>query len=311
MRRISSGQGKTTKNVQEEPDFYMIAEQFPLEKSADVNEKDKEQVLKKADAPFSGNHQTEYLGGKSSENGDEDIPLVPRKAAATDTESMSTHRWDPFCERDSTNPPHREEADHEASLYYQNVGNIPTYPTNFSSHSHSFASAGTTKAKKEDEDQAELTVKEAMNHDSLPASNYQLASHCGSLHAAHHEVGLNTYHSSINQYAAGSSHQAAAAAAGYYCPQPQHSQQHYANNNNMLNYGYWYRDPDHSYSNYHSAQGLVQGQGHAQLQSANTAQLNYPAQGFHNHNTPLPGFSPLKPSFKEYEEESIVAKPPN
>ena len=320
-----------------EPDFYLIARQFPLEKSADVPKKDKEKVLKKAEEPFSGWQKTEYLddfdlGGDSPVYKDDCNLLLTRKPAApdVDVESVSDHQWDPFGQRDSTHPPRHDAAvnQYDGSTANQSTKSLDQFP----SFASSFASTGADRgeAKKEDEDQAGSSVQEAINYDPIPVSNQQLSQHrgrgysdpipasnqqlgshgCHYMHPAHREESRYYGSSNFNRYAAGegTSHQAAAA-AGYYYHQPQYySQQHnvYNNtNNNMFNYDQWYRNPH--YSTYYSSQGLAQAQGYAQPQGANTAQLHCPAQGVrnHNHNSPLPSFfSPMKSGLKEDESES-------
>eukprot|EP00984_Skeletonema_dohrnii_P002425 scaffold835_cov72-Skeletonema_dohrnii-CCMP3373.AAC.2 len=73
MRRVSPGQGKVTPNMHSEPDFYTIAKQYPLEKSADVGKKE--------------------------------------SAAAAAVPSMESsqpnHHWDPYYQRGPTIPPHQ------------------------------------------------------------------------------------------------------------------------------------------------------------------------------------------------------------
>jgi hypothetical protein len=91
MRRIPSGQSKSTPNTNEEPDLYVIAEQYPLEKSADVARK---------------------------------------AAAAPDMESLSNHQWDPY-QHYSTLPPQPQlDAPYAAAAvnWYEgnNIVNQPT-----------------------------------------------------------------------------------------------------------------------------------------------------------------------------------------
>jgi hypothetical protein len=89
MRRMPSGQGRATPDAINEPDFYTIAKQSPLEKSDCVPEKDKEQVQEKAEAPSPGRQTTEFLGDESSKNEGEDIPLAARAAFGTESPSHS------------------------------------------------------------------------------------------------------------------------------------------------------------------------------------------------------------------------------
>jgi len=181
MRRITSGRGKATPNTHattnkdEEPDLYVIAEQYPLEKSADV----------------------------------------ARKAAAvpdTDMESLSNHQWDPY-QHYSTLPPQRQlDAPHAAAAvvnwYEGNIANQPTtsvgpFPvsnyhfdapyaaaaavnwyegnnntanqlTTSVGQYHSFASAGVgnVAARKEGDDQTKLSAQDEMNYGPFPVSNY-------------------------------------------------------------------------------------------------------------------------------------------
>jgi len=305
MRRVAPGQGKATPNIHEEPDFYLIAQQFPLEKSANVPKKDKEKVLKKDEAPpFSERQKTDYLGDfdlgdETSLYEDDDIPPVARKAAPPDMESISNHQWDPFDQSDFVNPPphHREASRSAAENQYD--GNAANQFTKSLGQLHSFASAATDRGEpgtKEGQDQAESSVQEEMNYDPIPfsnhhldyshrdrgysdpfpVSNHQLGLHSGysSMHPAHQEVDTNQYYgSNVNQYAAGSA-LPAAAVGGFYYSQPHHSQQHDAHSyNNMFNDDYWYRN--NYYNNYYSAQGLDQGHPPSQQpQGANTAQMN-------------------------------------
>jgi hypothetical protein len=273
MRRVSAGQGKATPNIDGEPDFYLIAQQFPLGKSDNVPEKDNERVLKKAEDLFSEGQQTESLG--DFDLGDFDL-------------------------RDDTS---------------------------------TFASTGANggeQGSKEGQDQAKSRAQqqEAINYDPIPLSNYRLDPHRDrgysdtfpvsnhqlglhssySMHPAHQEVDTNQYYgSNVNQYAAGNSHPAGAGAAaaaggGYNYSQPHHyqQQQYDPHSYEMFDHDYWYRN--RYYNNYYRTQGLVQCS--AQPQGANTAQINYPAQGVRSHNLSRPDFSPVKLSSKEDKEAS-------
>jgi len=137
MRRIPSGQSKSTPNTNEEPDLYVIAEQYPLEKSADVARK---------------------------------------AAAAPDMESLSNHQWDPY-QHYSTLPPQQLDAPYAAAAvnWYEgnNIVNQPT--TSVGQYHHSFASAGvgTGVAKKEGDDQTiKSSAQDVMNYDPFPVSNH-------------------------------------------------------------------------------------------------------------------------------------------
>ena len=124
MRRVPPGQGKVTPNMHAEPDFYTIAEQYPLETAADVDvpNRDNQRPLKIANAsisiPSSGRQKSDRRSPSDFDRGDEvsvsdhkedDDPLLTRKATAPSMESMSNqHQWDPFDhEVDSAHfPPH-------------------------------------------------------------------------------------------------------------------------------------------------------------------------------------------------------------
>jgi hypothetical protein len=302
MRRVPKGQGKATPNMHSEPDFYLIAKQYPLENSADALKKENEKVLRLE---------------ATSECEDNYNPLLTRKAAAPNMESISQqHQWDPFDQEvDSTHSTHREAAP-EAAVNQYDAGNT-NQSNKHSSQSHSFASAGVDT--KEDEEQAESDVHEAMKYDPFPyqkqsgpgsyhdrgysdpfpVSNYQLGPHIGySMHPAHYEANMNRhYGSNVNQYAAFASQQAADA---YYYPQPHHSQsqQHDVHSDKQAsNYDYWRRHPYSYYNNHYSTQGVVRGD-NQEPHEAYTAQLHYPGQGGVCDQEQL-----LLPSFKEKEEE--------
>jgi len=98
MRRVSPGQGKVSPNMHVEPDFYTIAEQYPLETPADVPERDNRIPLKIVKAPISGSGQQKSerpsdfdFGDDISGYKDDDDPLLTRKAAAPSTEGMSSN----------------------------------------------------------------------------------------------------------------------------------------------------------------------------------------------------------------------------
>jgi len=323
MRRVTSGQGKATINIDEEPDFYLIAQQFPLGKSDKVPEKDNKRV--KAEALFSESQKTEYLGdfdleGETSWYQREDVPPVARTVTAPEMETMTHHQWDPFVQSDFVNPPQRAAAHKAAEI------NTTNQSTKSFGRFHSFASTdanGGEQGSKEGQDQAESSDLEAINCDPIPLSNYQLDPHRDrgysdpfpvsnhqlglhsgySMYPAHQEVHTNQYYgSNVNQYAAGKSHPAGAAAAagGYYYSQPHHYQQYDPRSYNMFGHDYWYRNRYNN--NYYRTQGLVQCS--AQPQGANMAQINYPAQGVRSHNLSRPDFSPVKLTSKEDKEAS-------
>ena len=320
MRRLSAGQGKSTPDALNEPDFYLIAKQYPLEKSpagAGVLEMDEEQVQKqkKEEAPFYGRQDTEYLDGESSKkNGDdeENVPNVAREAFGMENPS---HSFASFAD---------ESAD---------------------------GGVGGGGGSKEDKVQAESesSVQEVtMTYDcdlvSPMMPNNQGGSSRGhsSLHPSasdYHEVALILnqphYDTNVNQYAAArDSHQAAAvdvaaAAAGYYNynspPRPQYSQKQHDthNNNNKMfidyhhHYDCWYRNPyysNHSANANGLAQGYAQPPNHRGVHTHMASQLNYSAQSFHDRNPPsyVPDFSPLPLRHEqEDEEESVDAERPS
>mmetsp|Transcript_2736 Transcript_2736/g.4036 ORF Transcript_2736/g.4036 Transcript_2736/m.4036 type:complete len:502 (+) Transcript_2736:45-1550(+) len=324
MRRVSTGQGKVTPNMHSEPDFYLIAQQYPLETPADVPDRDNKRVVSKvAKASVSGRQKSQCpgdsdVGDEASGYKEDDDPLMTRKTAEPGMDGMSNqHQWDPFDQEiDSTHLHHQEAAPRAAMNHFFSLR----------SQSHSFASGGAKES--------ESNAQAAMNYDPFPYQqqsgsyrdrgysdpspmpNHRLGPHSAySMHPA--PARQEYYGSNVNQYAAGSSHQAAAAAGYYYPPQHHLSQsqqqqfhQHDAHSHHDMSqsHDYWYRNPN--YNNYHSAQGgqgLAQAQDYAQAPGANTTttQPHSPAQGDRNRNSPhpLPTFSPLK-SFQEDEGES-------
>eukprot|EP00984_Skeletonema_dohrnii_P021445 scaffold10714_cov168-Skeletonema_dohrnii-CCMP3373.AAC.1 len=264
-----------------EPDFYLIAQQYPLETTADVPDRDNKSVVSKvAKASVSGRQKSQCpgdsdVGDEASGYKEDDDPLMTRKAAEPSMDGMSNqHQWDPFDQEiDSAHHHHQEAAPRAAMNQFFSMR----------SQSHSFASGGTKES--------ELNAQAAMNYnpfpyqqqsgsgsyrdrgysDPSPMSNHRLGPH--SAYSMHPAPARQEYYSSnINQYAAGSSHQAAAAAGYYYPPQHHHSQsqqqqfhQHDAHSHHDMSHDYWYRNPNNN--NYHSAQG---GQGPAQAPGANT-----------------------------------------
>mmetsp|Transcript_34232 Transcript_34232/g.51326 ORF Transcript_34232/g.51326 Transcript_34232/m.51326 type:complete len:408 (+) Transcript_34232:2-1225(+) len=330
MRRVSPGQGKVTPNMHSEPDFYLIAQQYPLETPADVPDRDDKRVVSKvAKASVSGRQKSQCpgdsdVGDEASGYKEDDDPLMTRKAAEPSMDGMSNqHQWDPFDQEIHSAHPHHQEAAPRVAMN-QYVGNPANQFFSMRSQSHSFASGGTKES--------DSNAQSALNYDPFP---YQQQSGSGSYRdrgysdpspMPNHRLGPHSaysmhpaparqeyYSSNINQYAAGSSHQAAAAAGYYYPPQHHHSQsqqqqfhQHDAHSHHDMSHDYWYRNPN--YNTYHSAQGLAQAQGYAQAPGANTTtQPHSPAQGDRNRNSPdpLPTFSPIKlKSFQEDEGES-------
>eukprot|EP00985_Skeletonema_marinoi_P008989 scaffold4107_cov224-Skeletonema_marinoi.AAC.1 len=82
MRRVPKGQGKATPNMHAEPDFYLIAKQYPLENSAGVLKKENEKVSKRIQA-----HLSKRLEA-TSECEDNYNPLLTRNAPAPNMESI-------------------------------------------------------------------------------------------------------------------------------------------------------------------------------------------------------------------------------
>lgn len=317
MRRVPVGQGKTTPNMHAEPDFYLIAEQYPLEPSDDVPNRGNEKGLKTSKISVSGRQKSGFPGDFDPGNGASmytkgDDLLLTRKSAAPNMGSMSNqHRWDPFDTGVDSAHLHHPEA-------------------RPASQPQPFASMDGTK-------QAESNAQEEVNYDPLPVSYQHSGSHRyrGRGYSDpfpepnHHNMGPHSgysmqpsyrheyYGSNINQYATatatgvGGSH--SNQATGYYYP-PHHpqSQQHSVHSHNNMSNHYWYGNP--YYNNHHSAQaqGLAhaQAQGYPEAQGVNTAQQpqpHYPAQaqGHFNHNSArsLAPFSPVKYA-KEDEDKS-------
>ncbi|KAK1733695.1 heat shock factor family protein [Skeletonema marinoi] len=87
MRRVSTGQGKVTPNMHSEPDFYLIAQQYPLETPADVPDRDNKRVVSKvAKASVSGRQKSQCpgdsdVGDEASGYKEDDDPLMTRKTA--------------------------------------------------------------------------------------------------------------------------------------------------------------------------------------------------------------------------------------
>ncbi|KAL7492844.1 hypothetical protein ACHAWT_005387 [Skeletonema menzelii] len=331
MRRVPVGHGKVTPNMHTEPDFYLIAEQYPLEPSDDVPDRDNEKGLKPSKISVFGRQKSGFPGDLDLDNeasgyAKGDDLLLTRKTASPMMGSMSNqHQWDPFdAEVDSAHSLHPEAPPESAMNQYGDGGNPANHLfTKRTSQPQPFASMDGTK-------EAESNTQEEMNYDPLPVSYQRSGSHryrdrgysdpfpepnhhMPSYH--HHQ---EYYGSNINQYAAGSSHSHQAAGYYYFPPHHPHSQQHgvHSHHNNMSNhYWYWHGNPYHN--THHSAQGLAQAHGYPQAQGVNTAQpqphyhLHYQyldlaqAQGDFNRNSArsLAPFSPVKYA-KEDESDS-------
>ncbi|KAK1734136.1 heat shock factor family protein [Skeletonema marinoi] len=107
MRRVSPGQGKATPNMHSEPDFYTIAKQYPLEKSADVGKK-----------------ETAAAAVPSMES------------------SQPNHQWDPYYQRGPTIPPHQAAYAYAApSNQYDYTANQHTKSKSVSQYHSSSGSA--------------------------------------------------------------------------------------------------------------------------------------------------------------------------
>ena len=331
MRRVSPGQGKVTPNMNAEPDFYSIAEQFPLGDSADVdatnNGSGSERVLKRAGASFSESEKrkTQVFGLRNEALGYKDgggDPLLNSKAAAMER-MPHQHHWDPFDQPDAAYPPYHEGPPEAAVKNYDgNSINNPSRskePVDGRSDDGKTAALSDQEASKYDPlpyrqpQPRPISYSDRGYSDPFPTPTYLPHSNVGyAMHPSHHEYyrpGTN-----INQYAySGNSsnqqHVAAAAAAYYYPPphyphHPQYQHQN-ANGTNMPNYDYWYRNQ------YYGAQGLDAAQGHHYPQprvvDTNSSQLQHSdpreAPRHQNSSIPPPSFSPLR-SLREDENET-------
>ena len=102
MRRVSGGQGKGTPNMNAEPDFYAIAEHFPLEESSNATGAgtDNEGGVKKSGAPFSeseNDQKTNFLDDVDIGLGlDGGGPQISRHTSVPSTGVSHQHEWDPF-----------------------------------------------------------------------------------------------------------------------------------------------------------------------------------------------------------------------
>jgi len=165
MRRVSPGQGKAAPNIYTEPDFYLIAKRYPLEKPADVP--DKEEI------------------NEASKYEDTDVPLAVKEAAAPDMkESISTHQWDPYDQQNAAHPT-REAAAlscYDSSIHFSKV----------SSQSDSFAGVDVNRG----DDKKEDKYQEAMKYDPFSVSYHHLDSQGYSMHQAHHEAVMSRYYGS-------------------------------------------------------------------------------------------------------------------
>lgn len=261
MRRAPAGKGRATPNTDEEPDFYEIAEQYPLEKSA--------AVAAKAEA----------------------LPGI---------ESMMSNnqwQWDPYQHYSTLTPqPHHqfEAAAHAAAANrFDDV--TANQPTKSQGQYQSSASAGvgTVAAKHEEgHDQTEPSARDVMNYDHFLLMSLQLHSHRGySMHPALLHAAMDEYYSgsNVNQHTTEDSlHQSAArSVAGYHVSQLQHSQQQQHNAAQHIHEYYGYRS--HYFSYYYNGQvpGQRQSPGLARRQGYIAAQRRDffpppPAQSYHN-----------------------------
>ena len=166
MRRVSPGQGKAAPNIYAEPYFYLIAKRHPLEKSANVP--DKEEI------------------NEASKYEDTDVPLAAKEAAAPDMkESISTHQWDPYDQQNAAHPT-REAAAlscYDSSIHFSKV----------SSQSDSFAGVDVNRG----DDKKEDKYQEAIKYDPFSVSYHHLDPQGYSMHQAHHEAVMSRYYGSM------------------------------------------------------------------------------------------------------------------
>lgn len=171
MRRLSPGEGRGTPNIYAEPDFYAIAKKYPLEKSAHVPSKEK---------------------NEASHYEDKVVSHAPKQAAAgaPNMESVSTHHWDPNDQRNTAYPTR------EAAVMDRYDCHTPF--SKFSSQSHSFEPVPLDRVDdKKPAEEEKVQEEEAMKYD--PSSSVLPSEY--STHQAYHEAGMNHYYGS--QAAAG------------------------------------------------------------------------------------------------------------
>ena len=167
MRRLSPGEGRGTPNIYAEPDFYLIAKNYPLEKSATISSKEE----------------------NDASNYEEEVVSHAEKQAVGNMESVSAHHWDPYDQRDTAYPTR------EATTVDRYA-----YRTPFSKCSGQSPSFANVPLDRGDDTKAEEEKDhEAMKYDpcSLPRGDY-------SMHQAHHEAIMNQYYGYGSQAAAGS-----------------------------------------------------------------------------------------------------------
>jgi hypothetical protein len=216
MRRVSQGQGKATPNIHDEPDFSVIAMQYPLippdEKSFDMPEKNNK-ISSHSDLKETNFQDNFGLADESWswELKEDNTPLgmVGEEAAPdTDTERVSNSQRDLYFQLDSMYPPPQ----HEAAIINRYDGdgtNADRCKSSVQPHSYSseyeYVAAG-EGMKEEGKDQAVSSAQEIMNYDPLPVSYQHFDSHenCGHpMHTPHHECNSTNQHfgSNINQHA--------------------------------------------------------------------------------------------------------------
>lgn len=165
MKRLSPGEGRGTPNIYAEPDFYTIAKNYPLEKSASVPSKEK----------IEDSEYEDKVGSHAAKQAE---------VVAANIESVSTHHWDPNDQRNTAYPTLEAAAVDRYGCH--------TPFSKCSSQSHSFEPVpldrgDDTKAKEE-----KVQEQEAMKYDpsSVLPSDYPMRQ-------AHHEAVTNHYHGSL------------------------------------------------------------------------------------------------------------------